>query len=49
MRQMRLLVVEDEIHLQTIIKKRLLKEHYSVDACGDGLEALDLSLIHISS
>ena len=38
---MRLLVVEDEIHLQTIIKKRLLKEHYSVDACGDGLEALD--------
>lgn len=38
---MRLLVVEDEIHLQTIIKKRLIKEHYSVDACGDGLEALD--------
>lgn len=38
---MRLLVVEDEIHLQTIIKKRLLKEHYSVDACGDGQEALD--------
>lgn len=38
---MRILVVEDEIHLQTIIKKRLLKEHYSVDACGDGLEALD--------
>ena len=28
---MRLLVVEDEIHLQTIIKKRLIKEHYSVD------------------
>lgn len=38
---MRLLVVEDEIHLQTIIKKRLIKEHYSVDACGNGLEALD--------
>lgn len=38
---MRILVVEDEIHLQNIIKKRLLKEHYSVDACGDGLEALD--------
>lgn len=38
---MRLLVVEDEIHLQTIIKKRLMKEHYSVDACGNGLEALD--------
>ena len=38
---MRLLVVEDEIHLQTIIKKRLIKEHYSVDTCGNGLEALD--------
>ena len=38
---MLLLIVEDEIHLQTIIKKRLIKEHYSVDACGDGLEALD--------
>ena len=38
---MRLLVVEDEIHLQNIIKKRLIKEHYSVDACGDGREALD--------
>lgn len=38
---MRLLVVEDEIHLQNIIKKRLVREHYSVDACGDGLEALD--------
>ncbi|MFR5703747.1 MAG: response regulator [Eubacterium ramulus] len=22
-------------------KKRLVKEHYSVDACGDGLEAMD--------
>lgn len=38
---MRLLVVEDEIHLQNIIKKRLVKENYSVDACGDGIEALD--------
>lgn len=38
---MRLLVVEDEIHLQNIIKKRLVREHYSVDACGDGKEALD--------
>lgn len=37
---MRLLVVEDEMHLQTIIKKRLVKEGYSVDACGDGQEAL---------
>lgn len=38
---MRLLVVEDEMHLRDIIKKRLVKAHYSVDACGDGREALD--------
>lgn len=38
---MRLLVVEDEFHLLDIIKKRLQKEHYSVDACADGMEAMD--------
>lgn len=38
---MRLLVVEDEIHLMDIIRRRLQKEHYSVDACADGQEALD--------
>lgn len=38
---MRILIAEDEINLQTIIKKRLEKEHYSTDACGDGLSALD--------
>lgn len=38
---MRLLVVEDEIHLLNIIKKRLMKEHYSVDACADGEEAME--------
>ena len=38
---MRLLVVEDEIHLLNIIKKRLVKEHYSVDACSDGEEAME--------
>lgn len=38
---MRLLVVEDELNLQTIIKKRLIKANYSVDACKDGREALD--------
>ena len=38
---MRLLVVEDEIHLLNIIKKRLTKEHYSVDACSDGEEAME--------
>ena len=38
---MRLLIVEDENDLRNIVKKRLAKEHYSVDACGDGLEAID--------
>ena len=38
---MRLLVVEDEVYLLNIIKKRLMKEHYSVDACSDGIEALE--------
>ena len=38
---MRLLVVEDEINLLNIIKKRLIKEHYSVDACSDGDEAME--------
>lgn len=39
--RVRLLVVEDEIHLLNIIKKRLVKEHYSVDACSDGEEAME--------
>ncbi len=38
---MRILVVEDELHLQKTICKRLEIEHYSVDACDNGLEALD--------
>lgn len=38
---MRLLIVEDEKDLRNIVKKRLVKESYSVDACGDGLEAQD--------
>ena len=38
---MRLLIVEDEINLLNIIKKRLIKEHYSVDACSDGEEAME--------
>ena len=38
---MRLLIVEDENDLRNIVKKRLVKEHYSVDACWDGLEAMD--------
>ena len=38
---MRILVVEDELHLLDVLKKRLTKEHYSVDACSEGLEAMD--------
>lgn len=38
---MRLLVVEDEIKLNSVITKRLKKEGYSVDSCFDGEEALD--------
>ena len=34
-------IVEDEKDLRNIIKKRLVREHYSVDVCGDGEEALD--------
>ena len=36
---MRLLVVEDEKRLLDILKKRLMKEHYSVDGCANGNEA----------
>ena len=38
---MRLLIVEDEGDLRSILKKKLKKEHYTVDDCGNGLDALD--------
>lgn len=38
---MRLLFVEDEPDLREVLKKQLQVSGYSVDACGDGLEALD--------
>lgn len=38
---MRILVVEDERDLNSLIKKRLKDEGYSVDSCYDGKEALD--------
>lgn len=37
---MRILVAEDERDLNNVIVKRLGAEHYSVDACFDGEEAL---------
>lgn len=38
---MRLLVAEDERHLNDVITKILIKNHYTVDSCCDGEEALD--------
>lgn len=38
---MRILVAEDEARLNELIVKRLRLEHYSVDACLNGLDALD--------
>lgn len=34
-------MIEDEKDLRDILKKRLVRESYSVDVCGDGLEAED--------
>ena len=41
---MRILIAEDEKNLNKILVSRLTAEHYSVDACFDGQEALDLLL-----
>ncbi len=38
---MRILVAEDERNLNRLISDKLKKEHYSVDSCFDGQEALD--------
>lgn len=38
---MRLLLVEDEKDLNDIMKKRLVKQGYSVDSCYDGDEAVE--------
>ncbi len=38
---MRILVAEDEQHLNKLITGKLQAEHYSVDACFNGQEALD--------
>lgn len=41
---MRLLIVEDEVSLLKILSKRLAKEGYAVDACGNGFDGLDYAL-----
>ena len=38
---MRILLVEDEFDLRQVIKKRLQKEKYVIDDCGNGLDAED--------
>ena len=38
---MRLLYAEDERDLNEVVTRTLLKNHYSVDSCFDGEEALD--------
>jgi len=38
---MRILVVEDEPHLNDVIVKKMQTEHYSVDSCLNGRDALD--------
>ena len=38
---MRLLYAEDEKDLNEVVTKTLIKNHYSVDSCFDGEEALD--------
>ena len=46
---MRILIAEDEKSLNKILVSRLAAEHYSVDACFDGQEALDyLCLLYTS-
>ena len=42
---MRLLLAEDEQDLNRILKRKLTDEGYTVDACLDGREALDLFLL----
>ena len=38
---MRILVADDERDLNALIAQKLRKEHYSVDCCHDGEEALE--------
>ena len=38
---MRILIAEDEKDLNRILTSRLTVEHYSVDSCFDGQEALE--------
>lgn len=42
---MRLLLAEDEKNLNNVITKTLIKNHYTIDSCFDGEEALDFLLM----
>ena len=37
---MRILVVEDEVNLNNLITEKLKDNHYGVDSCFDGEDAL---------
>ncbi|MDO5377775.1 MAG: response regulator transcription factor [Clostridia bacterium] len=41
---MRLLIVEDDQALREILRRRLERDGYAVDACRDGIEGLDFAL-----
>lgn len=41
---MRLLIVEDDDTLRETLLQRLTREGYGADACGDGIEGLELAL-----
>lgn len=38
---MKLLVIEDSVRLQNLLKKGLTFEGFAVDVCGNGLDGLD--------
>jgi len=42
MKIMRLLIVEDDRKVRAFLEKGLREEHYAVDSCATGLEAIDL-------
>lgn len=46
MKIMRLLIVEDERKVRAFLEKGLREEHYAVDSCATGPEAIDLIRLH---
>ncbi|MBN1940472.1 MAG: response regulator, partial [Candidatus Aminicenantes bacterium] len=46
MNAVRILIVEDDRKVRTALEKGLREEHYAVDSCGTGPEALELADLH---